>query len=119
MLVIAHAAFVLFVAVGGLLVLRWPRLAWAHIPAAVWGAGIELSGGICPLTPLENLLRRQADRDVYAGDFVSRYLMPALYPGGLTRDAQVAIGVGVILLNAVIYALVLRRRRIARTPGSG
>jgi hypothetical protein len=54
LLVALHLAFVVFVVAGGLLVLRWPRLAWVHVPAAVWGALVEVTGWICPLTPVEN-----------------------------------------------------------------
>ncbi len=110
LLVIIHLAFVVFVVAGGLLVLRWPKLAWVHLPAAAWGAIVEITGWICPLTPLENQLRERAGADVYAGDFVARYIVPALYPDGLTRKSQLWLGVGVILLNAAVYTLVIRRR---------
>jgi hypothetical protein len=112
-----HVLFVAFVALGGLLVLRWPRVAWLHLPAAVWGALIEFTGGVCPLTPLEQSLRRRAGEGGYRGDFVEHYLLPALYPDGLTRRAQLALGLLVIAANLTIYALVLRRRSTApRTP---
>jgi drug/metabolite transporter superfamily protein YnfA len=111
LLVAIHFAFVVFVVAGGLLVLRWPRVAWAHVPAAVWGAVVEITGWICPLTPLENWLRRRAEGEAYAGDFVARYLMPMLYPEGLTRDSQLVMGAAVVLLNVVIYAVVIRRSR--------
>jgi len=108
---VLHLAFVLFVAVGGLLVLRWPRLAWAHIPTAIWGAAIEFGGWICPLTPIENDLRARDGESPYTGDFVARYLLPVIYPEGLTRDAQVTLGLAVVLVNAAIYAVVFRRHR--------
>ena len=108
---LVHFAFVLFVALGGLLVLRWPRVAWAHVPSAVWGVAIEFTGGICPLTPLENELRVRAGESPYHGDFVARYVMPVLYPDGLTRDAQIALGTVALAGNAVLYALVVRRHR--------
>lgn len=107
---VVHFAFVLFVALGGLLVLRWPRLAWIHVPAAVWGVAIEYAGWICPLTPLENDLRARAGEPAYGGDFVARYLLPVIYPEGLTREAQILLGTGALLLNAAIYAVVWRRR---------
>jgi hypothetical protein len=106
-----HLAFVLFVVLGGPLALRWPRLAWLHLPAAAWGAGIEFTGGVCPLTPLENRLRRLAGQAGYEGGFVEHYVTAALYPDGLTREVQVALGVGVVLLNAAVYGLMLGRRR--------
>jgi hypothetical protein len=111
LVLVLHLGFVVFVALGGLLVLRWPRTAWVHIPAAAWGAAIEFGGWICPLTPLENQLRERAGESPYAGDFVARYLVPVIYPEGLTREAQIVLGAAVVGVNAVIYAVVLRRRR--------
>jgi len=110
LLVVLHLAFVGFVALGSLLVLRWPRIAWVHLPAAAWGAAIEFTGWICPLTPLENQLRAGGATAPYAGDFVARYLVPVLYPEGLTRKAQLVLGALVLLVNAAIYAYVARRR---------
>ena len=114
LLVVLHFAFVVFVVAGGLLVLRWPRAAWLHLPAAAWGAIIEMTGWICPLTPLENWLRHRAGLDVYTGDFVGRYLLPVLYPGGLTREIQLFLGGAVVLLNVAIYSAVIRTRARAR-----
>jgi hypothetical protein len=95
-----HFAFVLFVVLGGLAALKWPRAAWAHLPAAVWGIAIEFGGWICPLTPLENRLRALAGDAPYRGDFIARYLMPVIYPEGLTREAQVAFGAALLAFNA-------------------
>jgi len=106
-----HLGFVVFVVLGGLLTLRWPRAAWVHVPAALWGAWIELAGGICPLTPLENELRRRAGEGGYTGGFVEHYLVPIVYPAGLTRTPQLLLGVLVILVNAAVYGVVLRRCR--------
>jgi hypothetical protein len=111
LLVLIHFGFVLFVAAGGLLVLRWPRLAFAHLPAALWGAWIELSGGICPLTPMEKELRMRAGQGAYPGDFVSHYVLPILYPAGLTRDGQLVLAALVVVVNVAVYGLLLRRRR--------
>jgi hypothetical protein len=111
LVVLLHAAFIVFVAAGGLLAWHRPRLAWLHLPAAAWGAWIELSGGICPLTPLENSLRAAAGQAGYAGDFVGRYLLPLIYPAGLTREIQIVLGIGVLALNAAIYGALLWRRR--------
>jgi len=110
LVLVFHLAFVVFVALGGLLVLRWRRVAWLHIPAAAWGAAIEFGGWICPLTPVENDLRARAGESPYTGDFVARYLLPVIYPEGLTREAQIVMGIAVLVLNAVIYAVVWRRR---------
>lgn len=109
-----HAAFVVFVAIGGFLVLRWPRIAWAHVPAALWGAAIELTGSICPLTPLENALRARAGDAGYEGDFIAQYLLPILYPQGLTRDMQLTLGGLVIGINSVVYAVAVSRARVRR-----
>jgi len=111
LLVLAHLAFVVFVVTGGLAVLRWPKVAWAHLPAAGWGALIEFTGWVCPLTPLENRLRGMAGEAGYSGGFVEHYLLPLLYPGALTREIQVALGVAVVVVNVAVYALVLRRKR--------
>ena len=114
LVLLVHLAFVVFVALGGLLVLRWPRLAWVHVPVALYGALIEFVGFICPLTPLENAFRRRGGEAGYEGGFVEHYITAVLYPSGLTREFQIAVGTGVLVLNAVIYAIVLRRRRLAR-----
>ena len=108
--VVLHFIFVLFVVLGGLLVLRWPRVAYLHIPAAVWGAAIEFAGWICPLTPLEKSLRRQAGSAGYSGGFVEHYILPVLYPSALTREVQLLLGFLVIAVNVTIYCYVLRRK---------
>jgi hypothetical protein len=113
--VVLHLGFVLFVIAGGLLALRDRRFAWLHLPAAAWGAGIELAGGVCPLTPVENRLRRLGGVAGYPGGFVEHYLLPALYPGGLTRRLEIALGIAVLVGNAVIYAAVIRRARGQKT----
>lgn len=108
--VLVHVLFVVFATGGGLLALRWPRVAWLHLPAAAWAVFVELSGGICPLTPLENELRERGGLQPYGGDFVANYVFPALYPEGLTRDVQLWIGLGVLAINAAAYAWVISRR---------
>lgn len=119
MVVAFHALFVAFVVAGGLLVLRRPRLALLHLPAAVWGALIEFNGWGCPLTPLEKSLRAAAGEAGYQGGFIEHYLLPVLYPAGLTRGVQLALGVLVIAVNLGLYAALLRRRRAAVAPSSG
>lgn len=106
-----HAAFIAFVVLGGLLVLRWPRVAWLHLPAACWGALVEFTGWTCPLTPLEQALRRAAGNSGYDGGFLAHYLLPLIYPAGLTREIGIVLGIGVVLVNALVYALVVRRAR--------
>lgn len=108
--VLGHALFVLFVVFGGFAVLRRPGLAWLHLPAATWGAVVELAGWVCPLTYLENHFRRLGGEAGYGGDFIGHYLEPVLYPSGLTVRHQVFMGLGVLAGNAVIYLLVWRKR---------
>jgi hypothetical protein len=111
LVLILHAGFVAFAVSGALLALRWPRIAWVHVPVALWAAGIEFFGGVCPLTPLENHWRQLAGQLGYPGGFVEHYLLSALYPDGLTRNVQFVLGGLVLLVNVTIYAWVLRRGR--------
>jgi len=106
LVVLVHFLFVLFVVLGALLIIRWRKVLWLHLPAAVWAAWIEFSGKICPLTPLENWLRMKGGGSGYAGDFVGHYLMPILYPSGLTRKVQFILGGVVIGVNLIIYGYV-------------
>ena len=115
LVLVIHLTFVLFVIFGGLLALRWPRVAWVHVPVALYGATIEFVGFICPLTPLEIALRRRGGEAGYEGGFIEHYITAALYPTGLTREIQLALGVGVLLLNAIVYAIVLRRHKASRS----
>lgn len=107
---LAHASFVLFATGGGLLVWRWPRLVWLHLPALVWAVGIEWGGAICPLTDLEGWLRQRAGDPVGEGDFIQRFVLWWLYPAGLTREVQVALGLALLVLNLFVYGVWLRRR---------
>lgn len=111
LVLLLHACFVLFVLAGGLAVLRWRRMAWLHIPAALWGAAIELGGWICPLTYLENHLRRLGGGAGYNVTFIERYLEPLLYSLGLTRHTQLAFGLTFLLVNLAIYARLWNHRR--------
>jgi hypothetical protein len=108
---VVHLAFVLFVAVGGVLVLRRRRWAWAHLPAAAWGALIMFAGFVCPLTPLENWLRRLGGEAGYAGGFVEEYVLAILYPSGLTRTHQIVLGALVLAVNGAVYGWLWWRRR--------
>jgi len=118
LVLVAHLAFVAFVALGGLLVWRWRRLAWVHVPVALWGAAIAVTGFTCPLTPLENRLHRLGGRAGYQGGFIEQYVTVALYPAGLTREAQIALGTAVLALNLLVYWRVLVRFRRDR-PSTG
>ena len=113
--VLIHLAFVLFVVFGALMALRWPRVILLHLPAAIWGALIEFQGLICPLTPLENRLRILGGQAGYTGGFVEHYLMPLLYPSGLTRTVQLTLGAVVVTVNGLLYALVWFKWRRARS----
>ena len=110
-LVIVHLLFVLFVILGGLLLFRWPRIAFVHLPAAAWGVMIELNHWICPLTPLEQSMRRAAGEEGYTGGFIDHYIIPLIYPEGLTPEIQWVLGAVVLLVNAAIYGIWLLKRR--------
>ena len=109
-IVFLHFAFILFVIFGGLLVLKWRRLAWVHLPAAAWGAVVEAMGWICPLTPWENHFRLLAGQQGYSGDFISHYLLPLIYPADLKPDLQLALAGFVVMINVVVYFFVFRKR---------
>jgi len=110
-LVIVHLGFVAFVVAGGFLAVRWPGVAWLHVPAALWGAWAEFTATVCPLTPIENELRRRAGESGYEGGFVEHYLLGVLYPAGLTPAHQRWLGAVVVAVNLFAYALAIRRAR--------
>jgi hypothetical protein len=116
LVLLVHLAFVLFVVFGAALVLRRPRLAWLHLPAAAWGVFVELSGRGCPLTGLENLLRLRAGLAGYAGGFVEHYIVGLLYPAALTRGTQFVLAGVVLAVNLVLYVRLWQRRRPAIVP---
>ena len=107
-LALIHFAFILFVVFGGLLLLKWPRMMWLHVPAAVWGALIEFAGWYCPLTSMENAMLRRAGEAGYTDGFVAHYIFRLIYPAGLTRGLEIAIGVFVLLVNVSVYVKVFR-----------
>lgn len=108
--VLLHLLFILFVVFGGAMVLYRPRVLWAHLPAAIWGACVELAGWVCPLTPLENRLRIAAGDSGYSGGFIEAYLIPVVYPSGLSRSIQMLLGVSVVAVNLGWYGLLVARR---------
>ena len=114
---LAHLAFIAFAALGALALPRRPRLAWLHLPALAWAAYVVIAGATCPLTPLENLLRRTGGEAGYAESFIERYLLPLVYPAAVQGEAgrgwQVALGLALLGVNAAAYAWVLLRRRRA------
>lgn len=116
LVVALHFAFIAFVTAGGFLAWRWPRIAWLHAIALGWGLWILASGAICPLTPLENALRVRAGEVGYEGGFIERYITPVIYPAGLTRSFQAALGAGLVFVNIVAYGALWRRRGRSRPP---
>ena len=111
LVVLLHVVFVVFAVLGGFLAVRWPRLIWIHLPAVIWAAIVEFCGWICPLTPLENWLRRKGGESGYASDFIAHYIFPVLYPENLTQEIQIALGVFVVLINLAIYIWILRNKK--------
>ncbi len=116
LLVVLHLVFVVFVVAGGFLAWRWRRLAWVHLPAALWGAVIEFAGWICPLTPVENRFRQLAGGAGYEGGFVEHYLIPLIYPGELTLTVRVLLGGLVVVVNVLAYGGYLWRRQRDTRP---
>ncbi len=114
LVLVLHLAFIVFVVAGGLLALRWRRAPFVHLPAALWGVFVEVSGRACPLTPLENALRRAAGASGYSGGFIEHYLVPTIYPATLSQPVQLLLAGLVVLTNALVYSVVWRRYRSAR-----
>lgn len=110
-ILVLHLGFILFVVLGGFLVLRWPRLVWLHVPAFAWGAAIEFGGWVCPLTPLEKSLRELGGEVAWSGGFIEHYVTALIYPDGLTRNIQFLIGAAVLAINAAIYLRLWKRGR--------
>ncbi len=110
-IVIIHCLFIAFVIFGGLLIIRWPRTAYVHVPAAIWGVAVEFFGWFCPLTPLENHFRFLAGKGSYEGDFIEKYLLPLIYPENLTPSIQQILGMMVVIINFIVYIIAIRKRR--------
>lgn len=110
LVLVIHALFILFVLFGGLLALRWLKIAWLHLPTVAWAVLLEVFGWLCPLTPLEQSLRQAAGGTTYSGGFIEHYLLPLIYPAGLTREIQLYLAATVIIVNILVYVLVFRRR---------
>ena len=114
---VIHLVFIIFAVAGALAVLRWRFLAWVHLPCALWAIAIEWGGWICPLTPLEIFLRHAAGQAGYTGGFIQHYLVPIIYPRDLTRELQIGLGIGVLVINLAAYALVVRKACTIRRKG--
>ena len=119
LIVLLHFACILFVILGGLIVWRWPRLVWVHLPAVLWGIGIECAGFICPLTPLENFFRDRAGGGGYESGFIQHYIVSIIYPAGLTRTIQFVLAALLIAINLVFYTLIFCRFRKKRLEQIG
>ena len=111
LVLVLHLAFIVFVLAGGLLALCWRRAPLVHLPAALWGVFVEVSGGVCPLTPLENMLRGAAGDSAHAGGFIEHHLVSIIYPAALTHPTQILLASLVVLVNGIVYSLVWRRHR--------
>ena len=116
LVVLVHVAFVVFAVLGGLLAARWRRLVWIHLPAVIWAVIVEFFGWVCPLTPLENWLRRRGGQAGYPSDFIAHYILPALYPEELSREVQICLGALVLLINLSVYTWIFRRKKTSRNP---
>ena len=114
LVLVLHLGFIAFVVAGGLLTLRWRWAPLVHLPAAVWAVFVEVSGGVCPITPLENALRRAAGASGYPGGFIEHYLVPAIYPAALSSSVQLVLAGLVLVANALVYSVVWWRRRKER-----
>ena len=109
LVVVLHFLFIVFAIFGGVLALRWRWIPWLHLPCVAWGAAVELTGRVCPLTPLENSLRAAGGAAGYPGGFIEHYLLAAIYPAGLTRGIQLVLAGILLCLNAAVYFFVWRR----------
>lgn len=116
LVVLVHIAFVVFAVLGGLLAARWRRLVWIHLPAVIWAMIVEFFGWVCPLTPLENWLRRRGGQAGYPSDFIAHYILPVLYPEELTREVQICLGALVLLINLSVYTWIFRCKKTSRNP---
>ena len=110
-IVLLHFVFIVFAVAGGVLVFKWRRLGYLHVPAAIWAALIIMAGWICPLTPIENMFRQAGGGEVYSVSFIERYLMPVIYPSGLSREIFIAMGVVIIVINVVVYTILFIKRK--------
>ena len=111
LVVLIHLAFIVFAVLGGILTYWWRKALWLHIPVVLWAGWIEFTGGICPLTPLENWLRSRGEQVTYSIDFVGKYILPLVYPEGLTRGIQLVLGAIVGLVNILIYVYIFKIRK--------
>ena len=112
---VVHLAFITFALFGALLALRWRWIPLVQLPAAAWGIFVEVTGRLCPLTELENHFRALAGQGGYSESFIERYLLPIIYPSGLTRHVQFVLAAVVLVVNVAVYGFLLwQRLRLVR-----
>lgn len=120
LVMLLHFGFILFAVAGALLVARWPRLIWLHLPAALWAMAIEFYGGICPLTPLENWLRhrggQRGEEMGYGESFIQNHLGDVIYPGEMTTAIEITLGLTVLVINLALYGWIITRRHQRHSP---
>ena len=104
-----HFSFILFVIFGAILILKFKKVIYVHIPAVAWGAYIELSHSICPLTHLENYFLKKAGKDQYSVDFIENYIFKIIYPPALNYEIQTYLGVILIFVNLLIYYYIVKK----------
>ncbi|MDX1651363.1 MAG: DUF2784 domain-containing protein [Brumimicrobium sp.] len=109
LVVIIHFVFILYVIFGGLIVLKYRKTVFLHIPCAIWGCLIMFAGWICPLTYIENDLREAAGTETYSDGFIQHYIIPIIYPENLTRELQAILGFSVLVLNIIVYSILIKR----------
>lgn len=114
LVVLIHLAFIVWVVSGGFLVIKWSWLALLHLPALVWATLLEWNGWVCPLTPLEKALRSERGMAVYDAGFIDNYIIPIIYPAGLTREIQMTMAVGLVLINVVTYGVAIYKHLLKR-----
>jgi len=114
LVMLLHFGFILFSVLGALLVMRWPRLVWLHLPAVLWAMTIEFYGGVCPLTPLENWLRMMAGEGGYSESFIAHYIGAVIYPGEITTGIKIMLGMAVLVVNLVLYGWIIKQQRHER-----
>ena len=114
LVMLLHFGFIIFAVLGALLVARWPRLVWLHLPTAFWAMWIEFYGGVCPLTPLENRLRSMGGEAGYSESFIGHYIGAVIYPGEITTTVKIMLGLGVLIINLGLYAWLIKHRRHGR-----
>lgn len=110
LVVLLHLSFILFVLFGALLVFKYPRMVWIHLPVAIYGTLITFYRWLCPLTPLENHLRSLAGEQGYEGGFIAHYILPVIYPSGVTEGLTITMGLFVIVWNGIFYGLIIYRK---------